>query len=222
MSRPPGGRSASKSAGRSPFPLFRPNKDGSPWFVRAFRITTTRIISQTVFFSLFVFLLWVTWFSRLGGYPVSLFLEVDPLVSLATAIATHTIYRGHWMSLWVLIPTLLLGRVFCNWMCPYGSLHQFTGWLFNRRTVVEQIDSNRYRHLFSLKYYILFWMLAMAVFGSLQVGLLDPICLLFRSFTVAVLPSHSSTACDSPTFMSTTRTSGVSVASGGPPESISG
>ena len=24
-----------------------------------------------------------------------------------------------------LVPTLILGRVFCNWMCPYGSLHQF-------------------------------------------------------------------------------------------------
>ena len=28
-----------------------------------------------------------------------------------------------------------------------------------------------------------------ALFGSLQIGLLDPICLLFRSFTVAVLPT---------------------------------
>ena len=31
--------------------------------------------------------MWATWFSRLGGYPVSIFLEVDPLVSAATAVS---------------------------------------------------------------------------------------------------------------------------------------
>ena len=60
--------------------LFFRNRDGSPWYQKTFRITTVRIVSQVLFFALFMFLLWVTWFSRLGGYPVSLFLEVDPLV----------------------------------------------------------------------------------------------------------------------------------------------
>ena len=56
------------------------NRDGSHWSARVLRITSVRIASQFVFFSLFVFLVWVTWFSRMGGYPVSLFLEMDPLV----------------------------------------------------------------------------------------------------------------------------------------------
>jgi polyferredoxin len=169
--------------------MFRPNKDGSAWLVRVFRITTTRIISQTVFFSLFTFLLWVTWFSRLGGYPVSLFLEADPLVSLATAISTHTIYRGLWLALWVLVPTLFLGRAFCNWMCPYGTLHQFVGWLFNIRGNKNNIDKNRYRPSYRLKYIILTVFLVLAAFGSLQIGLLDPICLLVRTVTVTVAPA---------------------------------
>ena len=153
------------------------------------RITRARWVSQVFFMGLFLFFAFVTQFGYLKGYPVSLFLEIDPLVALATSLTTHTLYRGLLWSLVLLVPTLLLGRFFCNWICPYGILHQFAGWLFNRRTVVEQIDSNRYRRLYSLKYYILFWMLGMALFGSLQVGLLDPICLLFRSFTVAVLPA---------------------------------
>ena len=59
----------------------KPNRDGSPWYARVFRLTTTRIITQAFCFGLFIFLLWVTWFSRLGGYPASLFLELDPLVT---------------------------------------------------------------------------------------------------------------------------------------------
>lgn len=171
------------------FPLFRPNKDGSPWYLRVFRITTVRIVSQAVFFALFVFLLWVTWFSRLGGYPVSLFLELDPLVGVATALSSHTVYRGLWRGLLVLVPTLLLGRVFCNWMCPYGTMHQFFGWLFNIRNNKDNIDRNRYRPVFRLKYVILVMFLILSAFGALQIGLLDPICLLVRTFTTTFMPA---------------------------------
>ena len=83
--------------------LLAPNRDGSPWYARVFRITTARIVSQGFFFSLFLFLLWMTWFSRLGGYPVSLFLELDPLVGFATVLSTHTVYRWLWRGLWILI-----------------------------------------------------------------------------------------------------------------------
>jgi polyferredoxin len=182
---------------RSPkraFPLLRSNPDGSPWHHRVFRITTVRIISQAVFFALFAFLVWTTWFSRLGGYPVSLFLEVDPLVGFATALSTHTVYRWLWRGLFVLIPTLLLGRVFCNWMCPYGTLHQFFGWVFNVRTNRANLDHNRYRSVFQIKYVILTMLIVLAAFGSLQIGLLDPICLLVRTMTVTVAPASDMAA----------------------------
>src|SRR4030095_7558387 len=148
----------------------KPNKEGSPWGARPFRITRVRIASQVFFFSLFVFLLWCTWFSRLGGYPVSLFLEVDPLVGVATAISTHTVYRWLWRGLFVLVPTLLLGRAFCNWMCPYGTLHQFVGWIFRVRRNDESIGKNRYRSIYGLKYLILTVFLVLAALGSLQIG----------------------------------------------------
>jgi len=167
----------------------KPNKDNSPWYARVFRITNIRVVCQFVFFALFAFLLWATWFSRLGGYPVSMFLEVDPLVGFATALSTGTVYRWLWRGMFVLVPTLLFGRVFCNWMCPYGTLHQFIGWIFNIRSNKDRLNSNRYRAGFQLKYYILTVFLILAAFGSLQIGLLDPICLLVRTFTVAFAPA---------------------------------
>jgi polyferredoxin len=167
----------------------RPNRDGSPWYARVLRITSWRILSQAVFFGLFIFLLWVSWFSRLGGYPASLFLEVDPLVTFATALSTGTVYRWLWRALWVLIPTLILGRAFCGWICPYGTLHQFMGWLFNVRRNKDNIDVNAYRPIFQLKYYLLTVFLVLAAFGALQIGLLDPICLLTRSIVTTIQPA---------------------------------
>ena len=153
------------------------------------RITKVHIAVQAFSFALFLFFCFVTQFSYLKGYPVSLFLQVDPLVAMATAITTHTLYRELIWALFLLIPTLLLGRFFCNWICPYGILHQFVGWVFNRRDLKRRIESNRYRKVYALKYALLAGMAGAALFGSLQIGILDPICLLFRSFTVSVLPA---------------------------------
>lgn len=158
------------------------------------RITTVRILFQTVVMALFLTFVFVTTFTHLDDVPalkfwVSKFLEIDPLVAIATALATHTVYKGLMWSLVLLVPTLFLGRFFCNWICPYGIIHQFTGWLFNIRSAKQRIEANRYRRLYQTKYYILAVMLVAAAFGSLQIGLLDPICLLHRSFTVSILPS---------------------------------
>ncbi len=156
---------------------------------KLFRITNVRIVSQVFFFVAFILACWATWTSRLGGYPVSRLLEMDPLVAISTALATGHVYRFLGWSLIILAVTLLFGRVFCNWICPYGTLHQFVGWLFNTRKRKERWGSNRYRPIFFLKYGILTVFLLMALMGSLQIGLLDPICLMYRTVATAIAPA---------------------------------
>jgi len=157
------------------------------------RITTIRIVVQTAMFALFLAFVFLTTFANLDRLPglrfwLSKFLEIDPLISITTAITTHTVYKGLLWSLVILIPTLFLGRFFCGWVCPYGTLHQFVGWLFQSRTQ-RSPDVNRYRRAQHVKYYILVAMLVAAALGTLQIGLLDPICLLYRSMTGAVMPA---------------------------------
>lgn len=166
---------------------------GDSW-LNLTRITTIRIVAQTVVFGLFLSFALLTTFANLDRFPglkhlVSKVLEIDPLVSIATAITTHTVYKGLLWSLIILVPTLFLGRFFCNWICPYGTLHHFIGWLFRKLRPKETIEVNRYRRIQHIKYYILAAMIIAALFGSLQIGLLDPICLLYRSFTGALLPA---------------------------------
>jgi polyferredoxin len=148
---------------------------------RWMRLTRVRVISQVVFFTLFVLAVWATWTSRLGGYPVSALLELDPLVMLSIVLATGYVYKLLGWGLIIIAITFLFGRVFCNWICPYGTLHQFVGWLFENRTMSKRIGQNRYHKAQFLKYSILIVFLLMSAMGALQIGLLDPIVMMYRA-----------------------------------------
>ena len=161
------------------------------------KIVTVRRISQAFFFSMFVWFCVVStvgdkaW--QLRGWPVNWFLQLDPLVAIATALTTHTLY---WPLLWALatiVLTIIFGRFFCGWVCPFGALHQFVGYLGNRKkTTAQKIQLNKYRKVQCIKYFILIFFLFMAAFPSLaatlQTGLLDPIPLITRSFNLLLLP----------------------------------
>ena len=160
------------------------------------RIVQVRRISQIFFFAMFVWFCFVSTIGdkiwQLRGWPVNWFLQLDPLVAVGTVLTTHTLYRPLLWALVVIVLTIIFGRFFCGWVCPFGTLHQFVGFLGNRRkTVSQKIQLNRYRRAQSVKYFILIIMLVMAAFPSieatLQSGLFDPIPLVTRSFNMAIL-----------------------------------
>ena len=169
-------------------PIYEPAPPVRRWL----RLTNVRLVCQAFFFAAFILAVWATWTSRLGGYPVSRLLEMDPLVALSTVLSTGFLYRFLPWALVVLALTLIFGRVFCNWICPYGTLHHFVGWLFNVRKNKERWHSNRYRPIYSFKYGLLLALLILAALGALQIGLLDPICLMYRTFATALAPASDS------------------------------
>lgn len=161
------------------------------------KIVWTRRISQVFFFLMFVWFCIVSTtgeeFWRLRGWPINWFLQLDPLVAIGTVLTTHTLY---WPLLWALatiVLTIIFGRFFCSWVCPFGSIHHFAGFLGNRkRTTKQKIQVNRYRKAQCIKYIILVVFLFMAAFPSLaatlQTGLLDPIPFVTRSFNLLIVP----------------------------------
>jgi polyferredoxin len=231
------------------------------------KITTTRRISQTFFLIIF---LWFCLVSTLGdqwwqlrGWPVNWIIELDPLVGLANLLTTRTLYAGLLWGIATIVLTIILGRFFCGWICPFGTIHQFAGFVANRKkSVADKIKLNRYHPAQSFKYWILtflltisalelgvdlfrlpathlwlggilvaavltvngiyavrrsrknlkktaifwaglavLWYLMSQVFkenqtsaASLQIGLLDPIALVYRSFNLIILPLIDQTA----------------------------
>lgn len=165
---------------------------------KVFALVQARRFSQLVFFAAFCFLLIQTGYRgafedntnvRLP-YPVEAFLNADPFVAVLTLLSTREVYRGLIWSLVVIVLTLLVGRAFCGWICPFGTLHHFAAWLFPSKLIraKPRVVANGYRDWQLVKYYVLWACLGAAAVGSAIGGLLDPICISVRALGLGVLP----------------------------------
>jgi len=166
-----------------------------------FWLRRLRRISQFTFLGLFLFLLFQSEFrgsfSRGAAdtvrldYPVSIFLELDPLVAFSTALSTHALYGNVIWALLLIAGTIVIGRFFCGWVCPMGTINHLFSSYKPERKGKRRVDANRYKKWMSIKYYLLFALIAMALLTSMQAGLLDPIPFLVRSLAVSILPGIS-------------------------------
>jgi polyferredoxin len=160
-----------------------------------------RRASQVGFFVLFMYFLFQTGFH--GSFaakadtpvrlplPVEAFLLADPFVSAMTVLSTHTVYRGLLWSVGLLAVTLVVGRVFCGWICPFGTLHHFFGWILPSRKGrgAHRVEANKTKdRLQNVKYYLMYAFLLAAVAGSAIGGLFDPICIAVRAIGLGVIP----------------------------------
>ena len=161
------------------------------------RIVTARRISQVFFLGMFLWFCIVTTFGtqwhQLRGWPANWFVQLDPLAALGTILTTHKLYAPLLWALATVVLTILFGRFFCSWVCPFGSLHHFVGFLGNRKkTLKQRIQKNKYRKAQCIKYFVLIVFLVVAAVPiagrSLQTGLLDPIPLVTRSVNLVLLP----------------------------------
>jgi len=160
-----------------------------------------RRASQVFFFALFMYFLFQTafrgTFAAQSDTPVRLplpvegFLLADPFVAAMTVLSTHTVYRGLLWSIGLLALTLVFGRVFCGWICPFGTLHHFFGWLLpsRRGRGAVRVEANKTHTYQRAKYYLLYAFLVAGVFGSAIGGLFDPICIAVRSIGLGVIPA---------------------------------
>jgi len=149
-----------------------------------------RIVVQTAFFLLFLFLMFQTRFpgeDYIGN--VEAFFHWDPLLALTTFLASKTLFLAFKISAVIVLLTFVMGRVACGWACPMGSLQQFFSFLFKKTKLLRaKMATDR---LPTLKYYILFFVIVSSLFTLNLVGWLDPFSFLTRSFSIGVVPVFS-------------------------------
>lgn len=149
-----------------------------------------RRIVQGLFLLLFLFLFIQTESKGVDelGYPVKLFLDFDPLIFLTTVLSAHAVAKAFYLSIVVIALTILLGRVFCGWICPLGTLNNIVSSLRKKRTPAVS------RNWHKAKYYILIFLLASSLFTLQLVGIMDPLSLLIRSLSLSIYPAFNGAA----------------------------
>jgi polyferredoxin len=120
--------------------------------------------------------------------PVTFFFQLDPLVSLSSFLSGHHLIKGFWWGLVLILMTIFLGRFFCGFICPFGTIHHAVSHVKPALKGERMVLANQKTPGQRLKYLLLIILLVGALIGLNLAGLLDPISLLFRALAQAVLP----------------------------------
>jgi len=121
--------------------------------------------------------------------PVTFFFQINPLIAITSLLSGHTWIKGVLWAAAVVLMTMLLGRIFCGFICPFGTIHHMTGTLRPALKGRRMIEANRKTYQQRFKYFLLFALLISAILGLNYAGVFDPISLLFRSLALSILPA---------------------------------
>ncbi len=137
---------------------------------------------QALAFTLFVALLIGA--GKIAFLPADLFFRLDPLAGLAGMIAARRVLPGLLIgAAGALVATLIVGRAWCGWLCPLGTV---LDWARPRR-------GGRFRpdpapRLRRVKHFLLALILLAALLGNLTFLVMDPLTLLYRTAAAAAWP----------------------------------
>jgi MauM/NapG family ferredoxin protein len=152
-----------------------------------------RQVIQLLAFAFFIYLLFAAQAGRAALPLADLFFRLDPLAALGAMLAARAWIPRLGLALVTVGLTLAVGRVWCGWLCPLGTLLEWTTFPGARQRAAAL--PWRWR---SVKYLVLLITVAAALFGSLALLAFDPLALLTRAAATAVLPAldHAVTAIE--------------------------
>nr|MBC7245014.1 4Fe-4S dicluster domain-containing protein [Chloroflexota bacterium] len=139
-----------------------------------------RQVVQLGLLALFLYLVWNTTRKGVESLPINLFSRFDPLMALVSMLGSKRLIANMIPGLVTIVVTLLLGRVWCGWICPLGTVLNLYGPNKNPRIPDK---------LRQVKYFLLFAFIAAALLGSLALMWLDPITIFVRPLAGAVFPA---------------------------------
>jgi polyferredoxin/NAD-dependent dihydropyrimidine dehydrogenase PreA subunit len=144
---------------------------------------TSARVSQLLFLLVFLVLFVRTEYRGADtiSAAVNSFFRADPLVLVSYLAANRSFTWLLLPALLTLVFTLFLGRFFCGWICPLGTVLDLVTGRIKKTAPLRALKGN-------LKYWLLFPLLSAAFFQVNLVGLLDPIAILLRALTFFLYP----------------------------------
>jgi ferredoxin len=110
--------------------------------------------------------------------PADIFLILDPLVSISTAIASRSWVWSLVCAGVILIACILIPRGFCGYLCPLGTLIDLFDWAIGKRVTRFRVKGEGW--WVHIKYYLLAGTLVAAAFGVLVTGFVAAIPVITR------------------------------------------
>lgn len=110
--------------------------------------------------------------------PADIFLIIDPLVSISTAIASRSWVWSLISACVILIVCILIPRGFCGYLCPLGTLIDLFDWAIGKRVKRFRVKGDGW--WVHIKYYLLAGTLVAAAFGVLVSGFVAAIPIITR------------------------------------------
>ncbi len=157
------------------------------------RLRRARQVVQILAFAFYLYLLFAA-LQRRAAFPLAdLFFRLDPLAAIAAMLASQEWIPRLALALVTLGLTLVLGRVWCGWLCPLGSLLDWIRFRGARRRA-ERLSPRWVQ----VKNFLLLTILVMALLGNLSLLILDPLTVLTRTMTTVVIPglNHAITSLE--------------------------
>ena len=146
------------------------------------RLTTARA-SQLIFLIIFIGLFIQTEYrgNDTISAAVNSFFRADPLVLASYLAAVRSFDFLLLPSVLMVLFTFLLGRFFCGWICPLGTILDLITLKIKKTAPIKLIKGN-------FKYWLLLPLLSSAFFNINLAGILDPIAILVRALTLFLYP----------------------------------
>ena len=139
---------------------------------------------QVISLAVFILLLFMSAFPAAAVMNLDLFLRLDPIIVIGTALSSKTFSLVFLPAVIVLILVPVLGRIFCGYICPMGTTIDGSDKLFGNRIK----DNNQSGKLRTIKYYLLSFLAGAALLGVSFVFTASPISLITRFYGMIVYP----------------------------------
>ncbi len=150
------------------------------------KLSAFRRVSQAVTFSVFAGLFVFTMYPFAAKFPVDAFLRLDPLVATVAMIGSRAFIATMIWAAALLALSLVFGRIFCGFICPLGTLIDFSDFLVHgKKHKKENVEPKPNRRI---KYYVLTGAVFASLLGANFLAFLSPMSIAPRVSALVLYP----------------------------------